>query len=241
LDYEDEDLEDEPDFEFFDTELDQQELFGGEQYTDDISEETENYKAPNWFWISFFYYSLSFWALINLFLLLFFIFCGIPENWLLSARIGASRNILLYKTLLHMTEQLYTPWGFETLPYGKFARIEYFNYFQPAYFKRTQKYYGTLVQTTPILLENPGTLEKFWGKKYHYTKFYGIPQGSSIFHSDSRYSTFETFLFRKKSKILVWNRMRLPQNIGELYINKEFFLKKEQQINDFYLIVDKQK
>jgi hypothetical protein len=132
-----------------------------------------------------------------------------------------------------MTEQLYSKWGFTKLPQGNFLRIDYFNYMQPSYFKRSPKIYKKLISFTVEHKMHP------WGfrvraRKYTQKRLYGIAQGVSVYHKKPKYSTFFSFLYRKRSSILLDHRMSLSQNIGSLYLNKSFFDKKDKQIDDFY-------
>jgi hypothetical protein len=232
------DLFDDPQFELFEDELNEYELFGPDPEFLSEPGAGNEYKAPNWFWISFFYYSLGFWFILNAFLFLFFLFCGIPENWLLSMRATAGQNVLLYKTLLTMTEQLYTKWGFTKLPVGSHLRIDYFNYMQPSYFRRIPKLYKRLSSVTHGNKLHPWGWW-YWGRTYKHWRLFGIAQGPSIFHKNPKYADFYSFLYRKRSSILINHRMQLSQDVGQFYLNSLFFEKKEQQVLDFYQFLDK--
>lgn len=183
----------------------------------------------------FFFYTIIFWAILNCFLFLFFCCCGIPEYWLFSTRETAGKNVLLYTTLLNMTEQLYTKWGFTKLPNG-FCRLEYFDYMQPSYFRRIPKYFKTITTVSNTYKMYPWG-GWYWGRTYKHKKLYGIAQGSSIFLKNTKYSTFDPFLNRFQSSILFQNRLKLSQNISHVFYNDSFFEKQNKQINDFYDIM----
>jgi len=67
--------------------------------------------------------------------------------------------------------------------------------------------------------------------------FYGISTGLS--HFSKKYSTFESFVYRRKSSLLAVNRLRLAQDIGMVSFNTDFFEKKLKKINDFYNVLEK--
>lgn len=232
------DTDEDPDFDILYAEGHDFSLYGNSDEIYDEPGSGNEYKSPNWFLIAFCYYTISFWAVLNCFLFVFLFICGIPETWVLSYRTAASQNILLYKTLLHMTEQLYTKWGFAKLPVGGYCRLEYFNYLQPSYFPRTAKVVKNFTTVKSGYKLHPWNWW-YWGRTYKHWNVYGILQGSSHFSKNPRFSTFDTYWLRKHSSILFQNRMSLSQNVGLEYINNEFFDKKEKQIFDFYQIMDK--
>ncbi len=237
----DEDLEEDLQADTLDEHLTELELVGPE--TDIYAEPGagDEFRAPNWFWISFFFRTLGFWCFLNFFIFLFFCFCGIPESWLLSTRQSASNNILIYKTLLQMTEQLYTSWGFTRLPIGNRFRLEYFNFMQPSYYPRKIKFCN---KTWTYIWGYKKTMfnVRYWGKTATSTSFYSISTGLSSF--SKKYSDFNSFLFRQRSSILQVNRLTLAQNINDITFNTDFFEKKTKSVNDFYAtmqIINKQK
>jgi hypothetical protein len=192
----------------------------------------DEYKAPNWFWISFWYETFGFWCFLNMIICFSILMFGIPETWLFSTRESLSHNFLIYNTLLNMTEQLYTPWGLTELPVGGFYRIEYFNYFQPSYFHRYPKMYTKFFE---------GYQTRTWSEKgqdwniyqhwIHHRK-YNILLGSSTYHK--KFSDInDFFLYSPKTALLEINRYSFNQDVSDLYINKEFFLKKDKKVDAF--------